>query len=127
MTTGNKLMNWDFSEMLASKAHVTVGSDWSSGSYPGLLQHCAAVFAEVDEASAGRGGEVLCKMLTINGAQAIGQDATLGSIAVGKKANFIMVSRDLSRGDFDDAKVKKTWFEGELVWESPNRGVPLSE
>ena len=56
-------------------------------------------------------------MITLSGAEAVGREAEMGSIAVGKKANFIAVDRDLSRGEFADAKVLKTWTEGELVWD----------
>lgn len=117
MTKVNTLMDWDFSKMIKHQAHVTVGSDWIGTSPPSMLDHCAAVLKDVDTATAGKGGEALCKMLTINGAQAVGLEKEHGSIEVGKKANFIVVSRDLSLGEFDGAEVLKTWFEGELVWE----------
>ena len=63
-----------------------------------------------------RGGELLCRMVTIQGAQAVGADAEVGSIEVGKKASFIVVDKDLSKGEFDGAKVLRTYFEGECVW-----------
>jgi predicted amidohydrolase YtcJ len=56
-------------------------------------------------------------MLTLAGAEAMGREKDLGSIEVGKKANFIAVDRDLSRGEFEDAGVLATWFEGEIVYE----------
>ena len=30
-----------------------------------------------------------------------------------------MVDRDLSKGEFEDAQVLETWFEGEKVFEAP--------
>lgn len=96
---------------------MTLGSDWIGSPPPSLLEPCAAIFADVDQASNGKGGETLCQMLTLNGAIAVGRDKETGSIEVGKKANFIVVSHDLSRGEFAGAKVLKTWFEGEVVWE----------
>ena len=111
------LMDWNFARMIENQAHMTIGSDWIGSPPPSLLEHCAAVFPDVEKATNGHGGEVLCRMLTLNGAQAVTRDHEVGSIEVGKKANFICVSRDLSRGEFDGAKVLKTWFECEMVWE----------
>lgn len=62
--------------------------------------------------------EAIVRMLTLSGAEATGRDDISGSIEVGKKANFIMVDRDLSRAEFQGAIVMGTWFEGERVWES---------
>ena len=56
-------------------------------------------------------------MITLSGAEAVGKEMEMGNIAVGKKANFIIVDRDLSRGEFADAKVLKTWAQGMLVWD----------
>lgn len=35
-----------------------------------------------------------------------------------KNANFIVVDCDLCRKEFDGAKVERTYFEGECVWDS---------
>lgn len=47
----------------------------------------------------------------------------MGSIETGKKANFIAVDRDFSRGEFSGARVLKTWFEGKMVWEDTDNAV----
>jgi predicted amidohydrolase YtcJ len=117
ITASNDLMDWNFSEMVKHNAHVTIGSDWIGNPPLSILAPCAGIVDDVGQGSRQKGGELLCKMLTLNGAEAVGWEKQTGSIAVGKKANFIAVNRDLSKGDFDGAEVLKTWFEGELVWE----------
>jgi predicted amidohydrolase YtcJ len=69
------------------------------------------------------GAELVLEILTKNGAAAVGLDAVSGSIEAGKRANFIMLDRDVvgdeqSVADFANVKVLKTWFEGELVWDA---------
>ena len=117
MTMQSEIMDWNFARMIEHKAHLTIGSDWAGSPPPSLFEHCADVLTDIDNATGGRGGQTLCKMLTLNGAEAVGRSDQVGSIAVGKKANFVVLSQDLSRGEFRGAKVKKTWFEGELVFE----------
>ena len=56
-------------------------------------------------------------MLTLSGAEAVGRGDVTGSVEEGKKANFIVVDRDLSEGDLDGANVMGTWFEGNRVWD----------
>lgn len=111
------LMDWNFAKMLGSGAHVTIGSDWGAGEEPDLLPCLDGIVEVVGGGDRRGGGEALCRMLTLAGAEAVGRDTELGSIEVGKKANFIAVDRDLSRGEFDGASVWTTWFEGEVVYE----------
>lgn len=112
----NGLMDWNFPKMLRAGAHITIGSDWGAGEAPDLLPCLAAVVESVGDGDRRLGGQRLVRMLTLGGAQAVGRDEELGSIEVGKKANFIAISRDLSAGDFEGAQVLKTWFEGEMVY-----------
>ncbi|KAM0706161.1 hypothetical protein Q7P35_006710 [Cladosporium inversicolor] len=111
------LMNWDFAKMLAHNAHVTIGSDWGAGEKPDILPFLNGIVEVVGGGDRQAGGEALCQMLTLAGAEAVGRERDLGSIEVGKKANFISVDRDLSRGEFEGASVLTTWFEGEIVYE----------
>lgn len=126
------LMDWNFPRMLQSKAHLTVGSDWSFQDSPDLLPACAAVMPYIAEyfgQSEGVGSEeakrkaarCLVRMLTLGGAEAVGREKVTGSIEKGKKANFVMVDRDLAEGNFEGATVERTWFEGELVWDARER------
>ncbi|KAF2466214.1 amidohydrolase 3 [Lindgomyces ingoldianus] len=114
------LMDWNFTKMLDAGAHLTIGSDWGAAPDPSLFGALAGIVETVGGGSKDKGAEILCRMLTINGAEAVGKDKEVGSIEVGKKANFIVVDRNLSKGEFGGAGVVRTYFEGELVWE---RGV----
>jgi predicted amidohydrolase YtcJ len=113
------LMNWEFAKMLAHNAHVTVGSDWGAGEEPDMLPFLDGIVEVLGGGDRQAEGEALCRMLTLAGAEAVGRQKDLGSIEVGKKANFIAVDRDLSRGEFDGASVLTTWFEGEIMYEKP--------
>ena len=119
----NGLMDWNFGKMLKHGAHLTIGSDWAFQD-PAILPACALILDSVAAAMPATGdakrraGEEICRMLTVAGAVATGRESTVGTIAVGKKANFIMVDRDLSKGEFDDAQILETWFEGKSVFEA---------
>jgi predicted amidohydrolase YtcJ len=122
------LFKWPFNEVLATGARVTIGSDWILTPNPSLFDALASIVEKVKgpdvENHAGKsekqiGGELLCRIITMGGAEAVGHDKITGSIEVGKKANFIAVDRDLSAGNFDGATVLKTWFEGRIVYVSP--------
>ncbi|KIX94508.1 uncharacterized protein Z520_09894 [Fonsecaea multimorphosa CBS 102226] len=118
------LMDWDWGKMIRSGAHLTVGSDWTFQD-PAVLPACALIMDSVgaalpaQNAGPSTAAELICKMLTVAGAVATGRENMSGTIEVGKKANFIMVDRDLSKGEFEGAQVLSTWFEGERVYESP--------
>jgi predicted amidohydrolase YtcJ len=115
------IFQWPFEELQDAGVHVTVGSDWILPPTPDIFPALSAIVErfgpETGRTAKEVGGEKICRIITLSGAEAVGKAMDLGSIEVGKKANFIAVNRDLSRGEFPDAKVLKTWFEGEVVWE----------
>lgn len=118
------LNSWDFAKMVRHEAHMTIGSDWGVPEDPDLLwtveKLVGAVGGGADAASRSRGAKLLLRMLTLSGAEAVGSEKGTGSIAVGKRANFIELDRDLTAGEegaFREVKVRRTWFEGELVFE----------
>jgi predicted amidohydrolase YtcJ len=88
--SSNGLMDWNFVKMLDRNAHVTIGSDWSGTFDPDLFPHYVGIVEKV-------GASRLCGTLTRSGAEAVGREKETGSIEVGKKANFIAPSRDLSK------------------------------
>ncbi|OKL56880.1 hypothetical protein UA08_08028 [Talaromyces atroroseus] len=129
----NGAMNWDFASLLEARVHpITIGSDWGSRGDPCLLPKVHHVVRRVGEwavknssshnatESTSLGANLVLELLTKNGAAAVGLGDVSGSIEIGKRANFIMLDRDVVGGDadFENAKVLKTWFEGELVWDA---------
>lgn len=114
----SELMDWNFASMQSAGAHITIGSDWGAAPDPNILNYMANKLEQIGDGSTQRGAELTLRMLTLNGAQAVGKEREAGSIQVGKKANFIVVDRDLSKGNFAEANVLRTYFEGEKVWDA---------
>jgi predicted amidohydrolase YtcJ len=112
------LMDWNFTKMLDAGADMTIGSDWGAAPDPEVYSACAKIVETVGRGSKEKGGELLCRMLTLAGAEAVGRGRETGSIEVGKKANFIVLDKDLSKGRFEGVKVLQTFFEGECVWDN---------
>ena len=118
---------WPNRDLHAAGALMAAGSDWPvvglpdpwfglegmvtrrnpKGSYPGALwQEQALDLATVID------------IYTRNPARAMGMDALIGSIEVGKSADLIVLDRNLFECPADelaDTKVLSTWFEGRLV------------
>lgn len=117
-TVDSPLCDWNFRKMLDHGVHVTVGSDWGAVPDPCLFEPLSRIVETVGKGDKAKGGEILCRIITLNGAQAVNREKEIGSIEVGKKANFIVVDKDLSKGEFKGAKVLRTYFEGEKVWDS---------
>lgn len=109
--------------MLATGAKLTIGSDWILTLNPSLFDALAHLVERIQGPNMPKpdkkaAGELLCRIITMGGAEAVGRSHIQGSIEVGKKANFIAVDRDLSAGEFAGANVLKTWFEGRQVYSS---------
>ena len=127
-------LKWPFNDILATGAHMTIGSDWNLAPNPSLFDPLAHLVErlEVPKLPTHEGlskkqvaAAALCRMITLGGAEAVGRSETTGSIEAGKIANFIVVDRDLSQGDFAGATVLKTWFEGRQVYSSVSGQVGL--
>lgn len=62
----------------------------------------------------------MIKSFTINGVYSIFREKEIGSIEVGKYADFIIIDKDIfniNPIDIEDTKVLMTFFNGELVYE----------
>ncbi|KAJ4189013.1 hypothetical protein NW767_011663 [Fusarium falciforme] len=130
------LGNWNFNGFLSTGSRMTIGSDWAVTPVPDLFPALAEIVDKVhgfenDNVVAKdgltklqRGGQILCRVITLGGAGAVGAGHRAGSIEVGKKSNFIVVNQDLSEGHLKGAKVLQTWFEGRLAYTARDSGVP---
>lgn len=129
--TGN-ILRWEFDQVHRAGGMTTIGSDWPVTDSPDLLRGVAGLVSKitVDPYSPGRSahvhsgkpaneisGPIICRLLTLGAAEALGRGDSAGSIEVGKKAHFVAFSRDLSKGEFQDAYVLRTWFEGRMVFD----------
>lgn len=108
-------LEWPFKSLLDAGAQVTVGTDWFLPPTPNLFPALAAIVPQI-------GVEKVIRCITLSGAEAVGQAYEVGSIEVGKKANFIQLNQDITRNDIAETIVQRTWFEGSLVWEHPDVG-----
>jgi predicted amidohydrolase YtcJ len=109
---------WQFKTLQNHGVLMTVGSDWvvtpAPNLFPGLQGMLLRGDESVDLASA-------LRMLTINGAIALGWEDTQGSIEQGKLANFIVLDRNLFEvpaTSVSETVVLKTVFEGRVVYEA---------
>jgi predicted amidohydrolase YtcJ len=121
---------WPNRDLLAAGTLMAGGSDWPvipnpdpwngmeglvtrqnpSGDFPGesLWPEQALDIATVLE------------IFTINSARVMGLDGTIGSLEIGKSADFIVLERNVLEVPSDeiaDTKVLSTWFEGRKVYE----------
>jgi predicted amidohydrolase YtcJ len=65
---------------------------------------------------------------TINAAIALGQEATIGSLEVGKRADLVVLDRDILTVDpttIGDTVVLATWLDGRLVHEASPTPAPV--
>ena len=63
--------------------------------------------------------EEAIRLYTINNAKILFLDKELGSLEVGKRADFIILDRDILACPLDDLKttqVRGTWLDGKLIW-----------
>jgi predicted amidohydrolase YtcJ len=109
---------WQFRTLAAKGVMMTVGSDWPVSTEPNLFPALQGLLFHGDEsidlASA-------LRMVTINGAIASGKERERGPIETGKRANFIVLTRNIVEGpprEIENAAVASTVFEGTVVYEA---------
>ncbi len=83
---------YDFRTMTAHGALVTVGTDWLLPPTPNLFPALAGMLDHGDESVP---IETAVKMMTINGAIAVGKGHQWGSLEAGKDATFVVLDRDI--------------------------------
>jgi len=98
-------------------AAVAMSSDFDADELSPLVKIQAAVARKKDGA---RDVVTAIEWMTINPARLLRQDATTGSIEVGKFADLVVIDRDiltLPARDIGKAKVKATLLQGEAVYD----------
>jgi hypothetical protein len=126
---GPERYRWLYPAGSLKRAGATIagGSDWDVSSYDPFhaMEHG---ITRVERGSGlpplgeGEGltiGDVI-DAYTINAAFASRQEATTGSLEVGKRADLVIVDRDITAIDpatIDDTEVLATWIDGKLVYE----------
>jgi predicted amidohydrolase YtcJ len=119
----------DISAMLDAGITVAYGSDWPAGTptgnpFRGL--ESLATRAHPNGEFEGTWGEpiTVAEMIhsaTMGGAYAMNREDSIGSIEVGKHADFIILNSDLFKidpSDISEVVVEKTIFEGKVVYKS---------
>lgn len=107
---------WPFRSLMNRGVLVTTGSDWpvapQPNPFPGLQGLLEIGDESLDLVSA-------LRTMTVNGAIANDQQGEMGSIVVGKRANMIVLDRNLFEVPPDEiggTVVKRTIFEGKEVY-----------
>jgi predicted amidohydrolase YtcJ len=103
---------------------VTVGSDWIITPDPNLFPALGGMIDRGDESV---DLETALRVMTIDGATAVGLGGKTGSLEVGKSADFIVLDRDLFGSTVDEIAetvVLNTIFEGKVVHAAD--GAPIS-
>jgi predicted amidohydrolase YtcJ len=118
--------------LLKAGATIVGGSDWAVSSYNPF---CA--FQNAVTRGGGKGQKPLnidqkipltaaVDAYTINAAFAMKQDTTTGSLEVGKRADLVILDRDIFTVDANtiaDTEVLATYLDGRLVYTAPASGT----
>lgn len=97
-------------------ARITLSSDWDVSTLNPFVGLENAVTRSPEELTL----EEAIKAYTINAAYVMRQEDKVGSIEVGKEADFIILDRnlfDISLGQIHKVEVVKTYLQGKLVYE----------
>jgi predicted amidohydrolase YtcJ len=133
---GPRRAGWQypFKSLLAAGASLAMGSDWSVSTADPLLQIEVAVTRVSDEHRGQKPPflpderiELIDALagFTTGSARANHLEDTLGSIEVGKSADFVVLDRDLfdrAEGAIGESRVVATFIDGVAVHEEPDLG-----
>jgi predicted amidohydrolase YtcJ len=109
-----KELVFPFKSFHESGATISIGSDWFLPETPNLFAGISGIVSRPGE---NLPLETVLRIVTRGAAEAAGVRNT-GSISVGKKANFIILDRNILKAEeIKSTRIKKTWFEGKLVYD----------
>jgi predicted amidohydrolase YtcJ len=109
-----KELVFPFKSLHESGATVSIGTDWFLPETPNLFAGISGIISRPGE---NLPLETVLKIVTKGAAEAAGVKNT-GSISKGKKANFIILDRNiLTEKEIKSTRVKKTYFEGKMVYD----------
>jgi cytosine/adenosine deaminase-related metal-dependent hydrolase len=106
-----------YPEMSRAGVNVALGTDGVAADILGAARLMAGVFRDARRDEHLYGAAAILEMATLNGARALGMEADIGSLEVGKKADFVLHETDLPEWGplFDPA--------AQLALDAPARGV----
>lgn len=99
-----------------NNARITLSSDWNVSTFNPFVGISNAISRSPEEISLTNAIEAY----TINGAYAMRQDHIVGSIVVGKRADLIVLDRDLfnsSAAQIKNTQVVMTLLDGEIIYQ----------
>ena len=126
-------MLWPLGPTLRAGVHVAIGSDYKDAQADPFINTETLVTRRTP--GAGEGDAILgpdsaaaldnvLYAYTMGGAYAMFMEEDMGSIRSGKRANFIVLDRNLFEipaNEIHKTIVNQTWFEGELVYEGTEK------
>jgi 5-methylthioadenosine/S-adenosylhomocysteine deaminase len=119
-----------YPEMTERGVNVAVGTDGVAADILGAARLMAGVFRDARQDEHLYGPAAILEMATVNGARALGMESLIGSLEVGKKADFVLHDTDLPEWGplFDPAAqlalcapargVHSVWIDGVKVIEA---------
>jgi cytosine/adenosine deaminase-related metal-dependent hydrolase len=119
-----------YPEMTELGVNVALGTDGVAADVLGAARLMAGVFRDARQDEHLYGPAAILEMATVNGAKALGMDSLIGSLEVGKKADFVLHDTDLPEWGplFDPAAqlalcapargVHSVWIDGVRVIEA---------
>lgn len=126
-------------ELLDLGVLVAGGSDWSVVPTPNLWEGICGLVTRADPLGQFPGTlwdeqavpvEEALRIFTINAAKAAHLDDVVGSIEVGKAANFAVVDRDpltVEPSEIAETKVLETFVAGQVVYRADDAGVTFGD
>ena len=111
---------YDFRTLYDAGATMTIGTDWLLPPTPNLFPALAGILQHGDESVP---LDVAVRIMTLNGAIAVGHSHRTGSLEVGKEATFIVLDRNIfesSPEEIAETQVITTVLQGQHVFQRAN-------